>query len=153
MRVVKYCMSVAALPLWLMMVGCSGGNSVKTVAVSGSVMVDGTALEGVQVHFIGDGVNGIATTDSAGQFVLENGASVGTNKVYFSKLDGADFADEEGMDEGQFEAMMSAEGEAGRRPSIKQRIPREYSDPSNIQLTFDVPADGTTEADFTLSGR
>lgn len=142
----------AVLPLCLVLIGCSGGNAKKTAPVSGSVVVDGTPLEGVQVHFIGDGVNGVATTDADGQFVLANGASVGTNKVYFSKLEGADFAGEDGIDEGQFQAMMAAEGDAGRRASVKQSIPRQYSDPANIQLTFEVPAEGTTEADFTLSG-
>lgn len=88
---------VGACALWLVALGCGGGESVKTVEVSGELKVAGTAMEGVDVFFLGKKHKGVGKTDAQGKFKLQ--AEPGENKVWFSKIEGAGSA-ESGMDAG-----------------------------------------------------
>jgi hypothetical protein len=142
-----------------LMCGC-GGESVsgpETVDVSGTVKLGGQPLAGATVYFMTDGFTSVGTTDDSGAYQLPHGAVPGTNKVYITKMEGGDLvADPEaGMDAEQFRAMQQAtqgDGAAQTSPDSmpKEVIPPEYSDPQKTTLTFQVPEEGTTTADFDL---
>lgn len=125
-------------------VGC-GRSGPKLVPVSGTVTVAGKPAANVAVFFIGPDKKtvGVGRTDAEGRFRLENGALPGINHVYFSvsaatEVDPAELA------------VVEATGQisSARTPSI---IPAKYTDPTNPQLTFDVPPRGTSAANFDLS--
>ena len=128
--------------------GC-GRSGPKTVEVSGTVKVKGKAVEGVEVQFVGEKFAGVGKTDAQGKFRLASGAMPGRNKVCFRKFDTGQLTEDSkaGMDAGQFAAMQQAQGSAAK---VKQLIPAEYSDPATTKMEFNVPANGTTSADFDL---
>lgn len=119
-----------------------------TASVSGTVLIDGKPVEGVEVFFATDAVAGSGITDARGKFMLASGASPGTNKVWLRKYVGGDPAMLE-MDPEQLAAMSSA-GPAGAKIP-KPLLPPKYSDPAATVLTFDVPAGGTTDAKIEAS--
>lgn len=106
-------------------------------------------MEGVEVQFIGDKSASVGKTNAEGEFHLAQGAVPGRYKVCFRKFDSGALKDDPaaGMDAGQFAAMQQAQGQ---RTTIKQLIPPEYSDPAKTKMEFDVPANGTTAANFDL---
>ena len=124
--------------------GC--GPSLSTVPVSGVVTVDGKPLENLAVSFTpvsgesepGPGSSG--TTHAQGRFVLKtigdkpaNGAVVGKHRVTLfmqTPSGGADLSYEE-------QVQLAAEA--------NKILPPKARDSS---LTFDVPAGGTSEANF-----
>ena len=73
----------------------------------------------------------------------------GPNKVCFRKFDSGQLKvdPQAGMDAGQFGAMQQAQGV---QPTVKQLIPPQYSDAATTKMEFDVPAKGTTAANFDL---
>ncbi|MDY0168892.1 MAG: hypothetical protein RBS80_20270 [Thermoguttaceae bacterium] len=136
--------------LWLVSLGAGCGRSgsdVKTVAVSGTVYLDDQPLEGITVVFIGENARfvGMGETGPDGKYRLDygsiprtRGAMPGMNRVYFTVA-----AEDEGP------PMIPDEV-----PKPKDNpVPPKYCDPANPQLTFDVPARGSQEADFRLSSR
>lgn len=127
-----------------------------TVDVSGTILIDGKPVEGVEVNFVSDKEKfaGYGKTDAQGKYTLVQGAVPGPNKVWLRKLESGQFQVnvEEGMDQGQFEAM------AGSDPAMpttaqapKQLIPADFSDPKNPKLTYVVPEGGTESADFKIN--
>ena len=48
----------------------------------------GEPVEGVEVYFYTEKFTGYATTNAEGKFRLVQGAAIGKNKVFFSKLEG-----------------------------------------------------------------
>jgi hypothetical protein len=129
---------------------CLAGCGPKTVPVSGTVKIKGQAVEGVQVQFISERkVVGFGKTNAEGKFQLVHGAAPGPNKICLIKVDTGQQKNDPagGMDSGQFEAMQQAQGP---KATIKQLIPPEYGDAVTTQLKFDVPAKGTTAANFDL---
>ena len=136
--------------------GCGGdGISIPPSApVSGKVLLDGKPLDGAIIRFNFEGYSSTGKTKSDGTFRMPTGAAIGENKVVISKLEKGDIElnAEEGMDEGQLEAMASAVPEGAAKPKIGgELLPSEYSDPVKSILTFPVPADGTDAANFDLS--
>lgn len=128
--------------------GC-GPSGPDTVPVSGTVKIKGQPVAGVEVQFIAAKFAGFGKTDAAGKFRLVPGAMPGPNKVCFRKFDSGQLKDDPqaGMDAGQLEAMQQAQGP---QPTVKQLIPPEYCDPATTKMEFDVPAKGTSSADFDL---
>jgi hypothetical protein len=123
--------------------GC--GTNEKIAPVSGVVKLNGKPVADVEVIFqpITESVNSpgpaaFGVTDAEGRYTVkvvgENivGATVGKNRVQFSgKASAADF---------------SEDGTKRGKPAVS--IPAKYSTDSKIE--FDVPAKGTTTADFEL---
>jgi hypothetical protein len=138
------------------LLGCGGGDDgPPRASVSGKLTIDGKPVEGVDVNFVHPDHpqhGSYAQTDAEGNFRLVQGAVVGVNTVFFSKVssDMAMTDAEGGMDAGQFEAM--AEGNPQNvkgGPKIEQVIPPEYAT-SASKLTFNVPEGGTDSANFEL---
>lgn len=127
----------------VVMLGC--GSSDTLVPVSGKVTFDGHPLSGADVSFkptappkgIVGQTTSHAKTDEQGNFTLktldgEPGAVVGKHKVSISQLTGDPGSDERPT----------------RAGSTKDKIPAKYN--KDTKLEFEVPADGTTSANFEL---
>ncbi|HEV7280393.1 MAG TPA: hypothetical protein VGN57_09290 [Pirellulaceae bacterium] len=127
--------------------GCGAGGP-ATESVSGTVLIDGKPVEGVEVFFATADVAGSGVTDASGTFTLASGASPGPNKVWLRKYVGGDPALLD-MDPEQLAAMSSA-GPAGAKIP-KPLLPPKYSDPAVTVLTFDVPPGGTSDATIKAS--
>ena len=117
-------------------IGC-GGN--KNVNIEGKITLDGSPLEGVQVLWDqpdSPGGNSFAgRTDASGHFQLKSLREELVDPVagnYRISLTTA-VADRDATE---------------HEPVPKERIPKKYQ---NGQLTFDLPAAGTTEANFALT--
>ncbi|MCS7239170.1 MAG: carboxypeptidase-like regulatory domain-containing protein [Thermoguttaceae bacterium] len=134
--------AVIGLVFWA--AGC-GQSGPKLVPVSGRVTIGGRPVANVAVFFIGPDKKtiGVGKTDSDGRYQLQNGALAGTNQVYFS-TGGAEVEDP---------AQLAVVEAAGTQAPAKTKspIPAKFLDPLNPQLTFNVPAGGTTEANFDLT--
>jgi hypothetical protein len=125
------------LLLPLLLSGC--GKSAKVVPVSGQVTLDKKPLANADVTFSpadADAKNPGALdssgrTDEQGRFSLKmiqdkrEGAVVGSHKVRISLIE--------------------------RGTTIVNRVPKEYNTES--KLTFTVPAEGTTDANFELKSQ
>lgn len=140
-------------------IGCSGDSGgFKGVDVSGTVLIDGKPLEGVEVYFFTDKFEGFGKTNAEGKYQLVSGAAPGPNKIYFRKVNpeavsGIDTSIP-GMDAGQIAAMADAKDKAasgGKKSS--SLVPPEYSDPKTTKLSFPVPEGGTSNADFKISSK
>lgn len=125
----------------LLLVGC-GGDGGQFAPVSGVVRLDSKPLAGASVSFepvlsdkstYGPGSHGI--TGSDGRFTLRvgteniDGAMIGKHTVRISLGD-------------------APKGDPGGAHLTKELLPARYN--SGSQLTFDVPPNGTTNADFDL---
>ncbi len=134
--------------------GCGEAKKpeVKTVEVSGTVYLDDQPLGGASIHFFASEKHeGIGVTGPDGRYTLDNGAEPGENKVYFSKVEGRT-AEEMEMDE--MESVAAVEDEDRERgPEAGQVIPPKYNDPRKTEVTFNVPAEGTSSADFKLTSQ
>lgn len=141
----------------LLLVGCSEDvKSVPTVEVSGTVLIGGKPVEGVEVRFVTKEFEGYGKTDSQGKYQLVAGAQVGPNKVIFSKVTGGASAmkldPEAGIDEGQLEAAQF--GQTGKGANVqRQLIPGDFTNRDNTPITFPVPEGGTDKADFKVPGK
>ena len=138
----------------IVIAGCGGEAGPDTASVSGLLSIDGKPIPGVEVHFLNlehPNHNALGVTNEEGKFRIVQGAVVGKNTVYFSKVEGGSVMTdaEGGMDAGQFEAMAAAAGTAAKDLGPKQIVPKEYATPES-KLTFDVPAGGTSSANFEL---
>lgn len=141
----------ACLGVLLLATGCGG---VKAVPVSGTVTVDGVPLEDVAVNFTpiaaegaeGPGSSGV--TDAQGRYSLRTigdrrvrGAVVGKHRVVLSERLVVD------PDSDPYDPKITPEESEARL----QRISSRYKLPPSAQdtsLTFEVPPDGTSEANF-----
>jgi hypothetical protein len=114
------------------------------VPVSGRITLDGEVLPGARITFqpTGEdpGPGSFGTTDAEGRFSLQTmedskreGAVPGTHHVQISTAVVGESADEEDS-----------------APEAGKVLPKQYTDGS---LTFEVPAEGTTAADFNITGR
>lgn len=150
--------------------GCTGSSSgLKLGKVSGKVTyADGTPVVGAVVTFVPEKSSGnaasVGKTNESGEYTIktgeDEGAVIGKNKVHVSLYvnpDGTPVVEkaDEGMDMGMAEAGQEAPGlvegaGTGMKSSHKQAISPEYSDPKNTKLSWDVKADGTTEANFKV---
>jgi hypothetical protein len=128
--------------------GC-GPSGPTRAPVSGTVLIDGKPVEGIEVNFATADVAGSGVTDASGKFMLSPGAAPGMNKVWLRKFTGGDPALLE-MDAEQL-AAMSAAGSGAKIP--KPLLPPKYSDSAATMLTFDVPPGGTTDAKIEASAK
>lgn len=131
--------------------GCrDSGGAVKTVKVSGAVYLDDKPLEGALVVFQSRKHTGIGKTDAKGRYTLEKGAVPGQNKVIFSKTAGAAPHDVAGP-----AASMPRVDPGKDTPPMAQGelLPEKYSNGLKPSVTFDVPEEGTREADFRLTSK
>lgn len=140
--------------------GCGGEESSGpvTVPVSGTLFMDNKPLADAEVNFLFEGFTGTGKTDAEGKFQLVQGAVVGENKVFITKWDGDKFEinPDEGMDEGQFEAMNDPAIGSGGAPAPsgpKQLIPARFSDPVKTEIKFPVPEGGTDKADLRIQSK
>jgi hypothetical protein len=123
--------------------GCGGDG--KLAPVSGVVKLNGKPVADVELIFqpisessLAPGPAAVGVTDAEGRYKVKVlgedklGATVGKNAVLFSgRASAADF---------------SEDGKKRGKPSVS--IPPRYSNEAKMQ--FDVPAKGTTTADFEL---
>jgi hypothetical protein len=139
----------AGLIVLTCLAGCGGPSGPKTAPVSGTLKIKGQAVEGVEVQFISEKFAAAGKTNAEGKFQLQPGAVPGRNKVCFRKFDSGQLKvdPQAGMDAGQFGAMTEAQG---AKPTVKQLIPPQYSNAATTKVEFDVPAKGTTTANFDL---
>lgn len=131
-------------------VACRRADGPVTAPVSGRVTIGGEPAAGVEVHFIGQGMNGVGTTGPDGGYRLERGAVVGPNRVCLLRYTGTVPGGAAGLDAGQLEAMAAAQGGRQGRDAVRQIMPARFSDPAATELSLVVPPDGTTTADFAL---
>jgi hypothetical protein len=137
---VRYALAVVAL--WV-----AGCGDPKVVAVSGRVTLDGQPLAGAHVVFqpiaaakdMNPGSGSYGITDADGRYTLtvvdtgQSGAFIGKHRVEITiRSDEDDDTDRR-----------------GRRPAAKVVLLPRYN--RNSQLSFEVPAKGTKEADFPLT--
>ncbi|QDT24984.1 peptidase associated/transthyretin-like domain-containing protein [Gimesia panareensis] len=123
--------------LFLCLTGCGGGASENTLdvyPVSGTVTVDGEAVQGVSVTFFPEGTTkgngGFGATDASGKFTLKDrdqrdGVAEGTYRVLVTRLvkpDGSPIGGEE----------MAADVGA------MNQLPDMYNDPKSSPLTATV---------------
>lgn len=137
---------------WLGLAGCGGGgDTVKTVEVTGEVKVGGKTLEGVEVHFIHAKFSGVGKTDATGKYKLQ--AAPGDNKVWFSKVEGAGAADT-GMDAGQAMAAASGTADPAADPNAivakGEVIPDKYTRFATTDKSAAVKDAGPNNFDFDL---
>jgi hypothetical protein len=128
----------------LLLAGCSGGR--KAVPVSGRVTLDGQPVADVYVSFQpvaatdinADAMGSTGITDQEGKFTLSlsdtqaPGALAGKHAVRLS------------------DKRASSSSDGGPSSAPKPRFPTRYADGS---LSFEVPPDGTSQADFKLSSK
>ena len=143
-------LSVALLAI--LAAGC-GGNNLKyeTARVSGRVTLNGEPLPMATVRFMpiedpDAGISSAAKTDDQGNYSLytlmgDRGACVGTNRVSISTA-------EYDVDE---EALVTDDSESEQPATVMERVPAPYRGPTST-LTFKVPAEGTDQANFELTG-
>jgi hypothetical protein len=130
--------------------GCDDGRR-AVVPVSGRITLDGRPLNNVRVAFqpeggIEPGPGSFALTDIDGRYTLtvigprgKAGGTVGRNRVTLSRPD--------------VEVEIApADYEKPNLPASKEMIPEKYRRES-APLTFDVPDDGTNEANFDLASK
>lgn len=130
--------------------GC--GKPYKVAKVSGRVTLDGQPLAKASITFVPQAVQGnvalgptaAAFTDADGRFTLgidsgTPGAVVHTCRVFITTLVGDSTpADQDG-------------GPPTTRKRPKDKVPAKYN--TETTLTFDVPPEGTDQANFDLKSR
>lgn len=118
--------------------GCGGDNTdPRRVPLSGKVTLNGDPLVGADIRFFNDEDDVGMLTGEGGIYGIPIGALPGDYKVTISKLEGM-----ENVPEGLAVAP---------DPRInKELLPPQFSSPTNTQLKFTVPPEGTDAANFDL---
>jgi hypothetical protein len=137
---------ITFVPFLALVAGCDSGN--QFAPVSGRVTLNGKPLANATVSFqpvAQDGsrnaaVGSTGKTNANGEYTLvgskgESGAWVGKHRVMITQL-------------GEVVGESDARPPRGGWP-LKEKVPAKYSNDS--KETFDVPAGGTTSADFALT--
>lgn len=144
----------------VLVLGCGGGEklpkgAVKKATVAGTVTLGGKPLADAEVYFYTEKFTGFGKTNAEGKYLLAQGAAIGANKVYISKLEGGSAAKPQNdptlalNDPTQTEiASQSQSGKGAKGP--KQLVPGEYNNEKTTKLTFDVLEGGNKNADFNL---
>lgn len=126
--------------LVLIAAGCSRGDGLSRVIVSGAVTFDGKPVEKGQIRFIPiDGTRGPVTIDpiNGGEYTTENteGVPVGAHRVEITGFDPVEYA--------------NAPTGPGS-PPVKQRLPDKYNRKSELKVTLQVDSDDNP-LDFNLT--
>lgn len=128
----------------LLLGGCSGGSSVKTVKASGVVNYKGQPVAEASVAFLGDGTirPAVAVTDDDGQFVLTtvrsgDGAVEGTHMVTVSKTV-APPTKAAATGSISMEDAAKAAQEDQKEAKTLYLVPEKYSQPGTSGLSFEV---------------
>jgi hypothetical protein len=140
--------------------GCAGKppsspSAVKKVPVSGTVTLGGKPLADAEVYFFTQKFTGFAKTNDDGNYILAQGAAIGANKVYISKLEGGSAVaavNDPALaldDPTQTEIANQAQRSTGKK-GPKQLIPPQFSSEKTTKLTLDVPEGGVKDANFNL---
>lgn len=116
----------------------------------------GKPLVDAEVYFHTEKFTGFGKTDEEGKYTLAQGAAIGPNKVYISKLEGGGAARPAANDPtlalddpGQTEAAKQAQ--VGRAPTgPRELIPPQFSSLTTTKLSADVPEAGDKAVDFNL---
>ncbi len=162
--------AVALVMLGVMMsvTGCGGGNDsgLNTVPVTGTVMMDGSPVEGAKVAFIPKegGQGAVGMTDAQGKFSLmtvdpDDGAVPGSYTVTVFKSESAQSmpadADRANMSGEEARAyaqevqknLISNRGGAGK---VQDLLPEKYKSPATTDLTAEVTEGGENNFAFEL---
>jgi hypothetical protein len=143
--------SASALLLALVLgAGCSPGNSLGTVPVSGKVTYKGQPVDGALVTFLGEGDARPATakTTADGSYHLmtleSKGAAPGHYTVIVEKT--------EELPEVKAETMEEAAKSANKPlPQPKKLLPAKYADAAKTPFQFDVKKGQTNTFDLQLA--
>jgi len=144
---------IFSIVLILFAVGCANRSGPPIAAVSGKITVDGQPIADVIVTFepIATDVSAdqrstsLGITGADGKYVIKgggeqfNGALVGKHKVTLA------LKEPEGMDE--LDPKYNVRTEMKKLKNFKQ-FPKRYN--ASSELTFDVPANGSNQADFDI---
>jgi len=148
----------------LFTLGCSGGSTVETGPVSGTVYLDDQPLASAEVNFFCADGNflGSGKTDAQGHYQLYQGAAVGTNKVWITTKkvsdtnpvdESGDFDEPPAEDEQAQVAMTEDESSKKNDTAGGEKVPVKFSNPDSTVLTFNVPSGGADKADFHLTSK
>jgi|SRR3954468_4760821 hypothetical protein len=127
--------------------GCGKAVDAGTVAVAGTVTLDGKPIDNAAVAFIGKEGARLATaqTNSAGKFTIR--AAMGKNVVTVSKTPSTPAPP---SDEPQ---LMPTAGEYQKMAqAAKSDVPAKYGDPKTSGLSIDV-SETTKDVEFALSAK
>ncbi len=146
--------------------GCSGAKTGDTVPVSGTVTLDGVAVEGARVVFTpasGGGTAASGVTDASGVYRLTtrepgDGAKPGSYLVQISKTEVKDptaGAIKPGMTEEEAtRAAYEAKEKAGKdEPQVVEHLPVKYKNPATSGFKAEVTKEGKNVFDFPLSSK
>lgn len=140
--------------------GCQGSSDkYQVVAVSGTVTLDGKAVEGATVTFMPESAEGVAaagTTDASGQYTLQTsgvekrGAVPGTYKVTVIKQVHTEVNPSGGVprSDGSVPVMSPAV-----TTESKNVLPQKYATPKESGLTATVTDGGSNTVDFPLQSK
>lgn len=150
MNVVKFPAAVsAAVALFVITPGCGGGPAdPDVVPASGTVTLDGNAIEGVSVTFVpetGGTKSGYAITDAEGRFEAKmreglSGLPAGEYRVLFQKLvlpDGSPVPPD----------AMAADVDA------RNMLPETYNSPAETPIGVTIGEGGNQDMKFELQSR
>lgn len=150
--------------VFLVIAGC-GPAGPKTVPVTGTLLHNGAAVEGVSVTFLSGEGNRVATgtTDAAGKFSLKTvvgsqmleGAVPGEHKVGVAKTTSEGGGAEAVAGESPQEMVNRMAGAATDTSKIKQTfvIPKKYNSPEYSGLTATVTESGPNNIELITSGK
>lgn len=131
--------------------GCSSGNALGTVPVTGKVSYKGQAVAGATITFLGDGDSRTATAISAsdGTYHLKTldsaGAMPGAYTVLVEKLETpAELNRLVSMEE-------AAKNAAKPLPQSKKLLPAKYADATKTPLKFEVKKGQNNTIDLPLA--
>lgn len=128
-----------AVLLFASLCGCNRGpEGPRRVPLAGVVTLDGQALEAADIAFFNDKDDVGMVTDKEGKYSIPIGALPGDYKVTVSKLKGLE----------DIPAGVAVAPSVDANPEL---LPPKFSSRSLTKLTFTVPEDGTTTANFSLT--
>lgn len=143
--------SLALLPLTLLVAGCGGGGNAATV--TGTVTLDGAPLPNAVVTFSpADGEqNAIGRTDSQGRYELyrrdEAGAVLGEYTVRITGTPDPGSAQSTSAGSDDYLAQVSGTASSSSTTAFKDPVPAKYN--TQTELTATVQA-GANDIDFDL---
>lgn len=157
--------SLTALSLVCVLIAGCGPAGPKTFPVNGTLLHNGSPIEGASVTFLSEDGNRVATgiTDAAGKFSLKtvvgsqmiDGAVPGAHKVGVAKTTSDGGTDEAVAGESPQEMVNRMAGQPTDTSKIKQTflIPKKYNSPEYSGLTATVSESGPNDIELKTSGK